>query len=899
MNELLRRVVCVFRRRRLDEELAEEIHLHLALRRRELEARGMDPGAADREARRLFGNVTGVREETREMRSFPALDTVLQDVRFGFRLLRRAPVFAAVAITSVAIGTAATTLVFSVANAAVFSWAAMYPASDRLVMVWQTRSAEIWAPTPADFRDWRTDTRSFAGIDAYTYTNVNLTGDGLPERLLAAPTTPRLFDTLGVRPALGRSFVPDEETWGRHRRVLLSHALWRQRFGGDPDVIGRTMTLNGDVHEVIGVMPAGAWFAASHPDVWVPLAFAPDDPANQRNSHFIYVVARLQHGISLDQANADLAAVAGRLAELHASNRGLSARAVPLAAQVLGDTRQTMTAVGGAVALVLLIACANVAGLLLVRGTARERELAIRASIGAGRTRVVRQLLTETAVLAALGGVAGAALASWAAPRVVAWMPSNLPRLHETGIPLNWRILAFTTAVTSIAAFLAGVLPAFAAGRTGTAAALKESGRTGTAGRGTVRLRTLLVAAEITIALVLVTATALLARSLAELQRASLGVRDAGLLTMRIPLAQAETRATTPARTSAYLASIVERVRAVPGVTEADVTSHVPLGGGGQSKYFHVVGRPPAATLDETPTVSARQEGPRSLQAMGARLTAGRFFTADDTAASPRVAIVNATLARRFFRDESPLGKVILLEPPEQLAPPDFLEAAGGSFVRWTIIGVVDDVRYQHPAAPPESVVHIPYQQRTPQALMGWAPEFVVIHTTRDTASVAADVRASVREVAPAQPIADVRTIEAMSASSTREETVVAALLGMFSAVALFLTAVGIYGVVASAVTHRTHEIGIRVALGARPASVVWLVVQQLVRIGAIGVLAGLLTSAAFARLLSSQLYGITASDAGAFVTAPLVVAVVTILAAWVPARRAAHIDPLAALRAD
>lgn len=313
----------------------------------------------------------------------------------------------------------------------------------------------------------------------------------------------------------------------------------------------------------------------------------------------------------------------------------------------------------------------------------------------------------------------------------------------------------------------------------------------------------------------------------------------------------------------------------------------------------HVVGRAPAATLHETPTVSARQEGARSLQAMGVRLTAGRFFTVDDTATAARVAIVNATLARRFFPGEDPVGKMILLEPPEQLAPPDFVKAAGGAFVRWTIVGVVEDVRYEHPSAPPEAVVHIPYQQRTQQALLGWAPEFLVVHTDRDPSSVVADVRATVGQVAPAQPVADVRTIATIAAAATRGETTVASLLGLFSAAALFLAGVGIYGIVASTVTYRAHDIGVRLALGARPATVVWLVVRQLLGIGAFSVVAGLLASAAFARLLSSQLYGVAPTDLPAFVLAPVIVASVTLLAAWLPARRAAHIDPLAALRAE
>ena len=889
----MRRLTAVLRRRRLDAELADEIRLHLELRRQALIDGGLEPAAAEREARRLFGNVTVIREETRDMWTLPALDSMLQDVRYALRLLRRAPLFALVAVTSLAIGIAASTLVFSIVNATLFSWLAMYRNPDRLVMVWQTRNADIWTPTPADFRDWRAANRSFSGIDAYAYGSVNLTGAGEPERLLAASVTPGIFATLGVAPSLGRTFTPDEETWGRHRRVILSDGLWRQRFGANPSVTSRTVTLDGQLHDIVGVMPPGAWFAGTRPDIWVPLAFAPDDPSSGRNSHFIQVVARLRDDVRLEQANSDLAAIAARAAELHPANRGLSARAVSLEERVLGDTTDTMAIVSGAVALLLLIACANVAGLLLVRASTRERELAIRAALGAGPRRVVRQLLTESVLLAVLGGLAGTALAFWAASHAAALLPMNLPRLHETGVPVDWRILAFATAVTFAVGIAAGVLPALAAGSIDALTALKEGGRSATASGRQLRLRALFVAAEITIALVLVTGAALLTRSLGELLHTPIGVRTSGLLTMRIPLVRSETRQADPAATAAYLASIVERVRSIPGIIDADVTSHLPLTGGGQSKYFHVVGRTAAATLEETPVVSVRQEGPRALHALGVRLVAGRLFTHDDTAVNARVALVNETLAHRFFPGETPVGKVITLEPPEHLAPPDFLQAAGGTFVRWTIVGVVADVRYGHPALPAEAVVHVPYQQRTPAALMAWAPDYLVIHTFREPSSVVPEVRASIHQIAPAQPVAEIRTVETIVRATLRQAIVVTGVLGLFSAVALFLTAVGIYGVVASAVTQRSHEIGVRMALGARAGTVIWLVVRQPVTIAAFSVVAGIGVAVVSARILSSQLYGVTPTDSAAFVAASLTVIVVTACAAWLPARRAARVDPL------
>jgi putative ABC transport system permease protein len=406
-----------------------------------------------------------------------------------------------------------------------------------------------------------------------------------------------------------------------------------------------------------------------------------------------------------------------------------------------------------------------------------------------------------------------------------------------------------------------------------------------------VRARSVLVAAEIALALMLTVGAALLIRSVDGLQKSSLGVRTSDLLIVRLPLAAARGRGLDAEATTAYLERIVDRARSVPGVVAADVTSHVPLGGGGQAKRFRVVGRPLPANLEDMPRVSARQEGPDSLRVMGARLLRGRLFTEEDRANAAPVAIVSQTVARRFFAGEDPMGKVISFEPPENMAPPGYLEAAGGPFATWTIVGVVDDICYQHPSQPPEAVVHIPYRQRTRRALMGWAPEYLVLQTALQPSEVMSVLRKRVDEVAAAQPLAEPRDIRAVVHDAFRGTYLSTGSLAAFSLVALLLAAIGVYGSVASAVAARTQEIGVRMALGAQPASVVWLVLRQMTILATAGIVLGLVAAALSGRFIASQLYGVTPRDAISLL------AIAALLAAWLPARRAAAIDPVLALR--
>nr|MBA2306075.1 ABC transporter permease [Acidobacteriota bacterium] len=789
LRTISRRLLAVLRRHRLETELAEEISHHLDQRRRQLVDEGMDPRDAAVEARRMFGNVTVIREETRDMWSIRWAEIIAQDLRYGLRLMRRSPLVTVIAVVSLTVGIAASTIVTGVVNASLWRWSAMYSEPGRLVFLWQTREADILTPTPADFRDWRGMAKSFDSVEAYTYRAMTFSTSGDPEQVQAAAVTPGMFGTLGVAPVAGAGFLGPEETWGRHTRVLLSEGFWRRRFGADRAVLGRTLTLDGVPHEIAGVMPAGTWFSAARPDLFVPLAFAPDDPANNRNSHFIWVIARLHDGVTLDSAAAEMGIIARQLEAQHPANKGLGARPVPMAEHILGEPSRTLAVVAGAVTLVLLIACVNVAGLLLVRTAARNRELAVRTSLGASRLRVALQLATEGVMLAFAGGTLGVAVAAATLRTLPTVLPANLPRIAETGIPIDWRVMSVAIVAILGCGLVIGALPAFTGGRWRRERSMKEAPRW-SSGAAQARLRSGLITAEIALSVVLVIGAALLVRSFANLQSVDVGARTTDLLTVRIPLPPERWRATNAAATSAYLDAIAERARTVPGVLAADITSHVPLAGGGQSKHFYVVGQTPPASYQEVPTVSLRQEGPDSLRAMGATLARGRFFAGTDRAGSHPVAIVNQTLARRFFGVSNPVGQVVCLQAPEHLSPPDNVRAAGGSFVRWTIVGVVEDVRYTPPSEPMEAVVYVPYRQRTRQALMGWAPEYLVLHTSVGPDLLPA-LRERLREVAPAQPLAAPRTIEMLAADSLGGARVMALVLSLFSAVALFLAGVG------------------------------------------------------------------------------------------------------------
>jgi putative ABC transport system permease protein len=701
-----------------------------------------------------------------------------------------------------------------------------------------------------------------------------------------------MFDVLGVRAALGRAFVPGEDDWARRHVVLLSHGLWKRAFAGDPAVVGRRVRIDGEPREIAGVMPPGAWFSATLVDLWLPLAFPPGDPTNDRNSHYLSVVARLRPEATLSRARATMDAVAAQLAREHPQNDGLGAAVAPLREAVLGEVRPSLLLMTGAVGLVLLTACANLANLLLARSSGRARELAVRATLGASRRRLVRQLLTESLLLSAAGGGLGLLFASWANDLALLALP-GLPRLHETGLALDRGMLAFTAGLSMLTAAVFGMGPALHGASAPAAETLGEGGRGGTARRAT-RARSALVVSEMALATMLLAGAGLLIRSFRLLQDVDPGVRRGELLTLRIALPRA--RALDDAFLRSFFERVIARTEALPGVTAAGVSSHRPLGGGGMSRQFGVEGDPPPRSLADVPSVSARQESARSLQALGVSLLRGRLFGEQDRENAERVCVINQALADRHFAGRDPLGRQILLEAPEAVLTPE-RRPPGGRWARWTIVGVVRDVRYQGLAAAPEAVAYVPYRQRT--AVMPWAPGYLIVRASGDAASLAPAIRRIVAEADPDYAVGEAMTLEELVAAAVGPTRVNAAVMTAFGASALLLALLGIYGVLSYAVGQRRREFGIRMALGARAGDVVRLVATQAGRLAGAGLVAGLLGAAAAAGALNRLLYGVGPADPVTLAAVCGVLVSTAFVASYVPARRAARVDPAAALRAD
>jgi putative ABC transport system permease protein len=820
------------------------------------------------------------------------MDDLRQDLRLGLRRLRKAPGFTAVAIATLALGIGANTAVFSVVNQGLTGWSAAYDRPDELVMVWQSKGGDQWPATPFDFRDWKALNPGFAGLSAYYYAGVSLSGPREAERASAARVSADLFDTLGVKPLLGRPFRADEEAWGAHRVVLLAHGFWRRALGADAGVVGREIRIDGEPHTVVGVMPPGAWFTATPVDLWLPLAFAPDDPRNHRNSHFLTTIARLAPGVTLDQARTRMSDVAKRLEE-HVENRGVGATVVSMRDEVLGDVRPVLLVLMGAVMLVLLVACANVANLLLARAAERRREMAVRLTLGAGRGKLVRQLLTESVLLAAAAGAAGLLLAVWGAELAAVLVPRGVPRLAETGVHLDGRALAFTLLVSVLTGIVFGLVPAWQASSGRLTDGLAEGGRGGP-GLRTARARSAFVVAELGLAVLLLCGAGLLIRSFLLLQRVETGVRGGNLLTVRVPLPWSKSVDDRYVHT--FFPQLLERVEALPGVELAGVSSHRPLGGGGMSRHFAVEGRPVPTSRADVPTISARQESARSLQALGVSLRRGRLFDEGDRAGQPRVAIVNEELVRRFFPNEDPIGQRVQLEMPESLSDPHSLPP-GGRWPRWTIVGVIGNVRYFGLGGAPEPIAYVPYLQRN--TAMPWAPGYLVVRTAGDPTSLLPAIRRQVAAVDPDQAAGEALTWEELRRQSVGGTRFNAAVMGAFAGVALGLAMLGVYGVLSYAVKQRRREIGVRMALGARGRDVARLVVGQGLRLAGIGVMLGLCAAVGLGGTLASLLFGVEPRDPATLAAVTLVLALTAAAACYLPARAASRLDPVSALRAE
>jgi putative ABC transport system permease protein len=804
---------------------------------------------------------------------------MLKDVRYGIRSLLKRPGLTAVALITLGLGIGVNTAIFSAVDSVLLRPLPLKDPS-RLVAVWEhTPSLGIAQNqmAPANFFDLRSHNEVFEGAGAFSELSVNLTGEGEPERLEGQLVTANVLSLLGVQPELGRTFSADEDQIGREHVVVLSHALWQRRFNRDPGIVNRNITLNSESFTVVGVMPAGFFFPVREAELWIPWAMEPEQ-ASGRGDHYLRVIARLKPGVAIERANAETESLAARLAtDYPRTNEGLGILVRSFHQDYVGDLRLPILILFGAVAVVLLIVCANVANLLLAQATTRRREIAIRMALGAKRWTIARQFLIESLLLAAGGGVLGTLGAIWGVEALSKLMPESLSKLQAIGV--DARVLLFTLAAIVITAIAFGVAPALHAARANPGESLTETSRDLAGGVSGRHVRRLLVVSEVALAVVLLVGAGLLIRSFQRLRQVDLGFKTDNLLTMRMVLPMP--KYLKPETRDAFYSELLRRVDETPGVESAGMISFLPLSTSGMKFSFSVEGRAMPGDTN-LPFALYRAVSPDYFRATGIPLQRGRFFDAHDAPGSLPVVIVNRKLAEQFWPGEEATGKRL------KVGPVDSPNA-------WaTVAGVVGDVRQNGFYGEQQYELYAPSAQER----RSWmALRDLVVRTSGDAASIAGAVRQAVWAVDKDQPVSNVRTMNEVFAAAISRERFQMLLLALFATLALVLACVGLYGVISYGVAQRTHEIGVRMALGAQPGDVLRLVIRQ----GMVLTIAGLAigTAGAFAatRVMTELLYGVTATDAITFVSVGALLVLVALLACYVPARRATKVDPLIALR--
>jgi putative ABC transport system permease protein len=804
-----------------------------------------------------------------------------QDLRYALRMLAKNPAFTVIAVVALALGIGANTAIFSVVNAVLLR-PLPFKHPEQLVMVWENAAHLGFpkdTPSPANFLDWQKQAQSFTGMAAMTERSFNFTGVGEPERLEGRRVSANLFDLLGVPAGLGRTFVADDDRPGTHV-VLLSHSLWQRRFGSDPAVIGRALTLNGESYTVVGVMPPFVQlpgYSVRNDQVWVPIAF-PQEEASQRGNHFLEVIARLKPGITLEQARAEMETIAARLAQQYpVYNMRRGAMVVPLHEQVVGDIKPALLVLLGAVGFVLLIACANVANLLLARAAVRQKEIALRLAVGASRSRLTRQFLTESVLLAMFGAGLGLLLA-FAGIRILgAFIPPSIAQIQA--INIDGTVLTFTVLVAALTGIAFGLAPAIQGSHLDLNDTLKEGGRDSAGGVRGHRARGLLVIGEVAISFVLLIGAGLLINSFLHLRKLDPGFRPDHLLTMKVDLS--EVKYPDREQRASFFNEVIRRVRALPGVRSAAVANNLPLTYDGDSMFVSVEGLPDPPP-DQQPDVIYRVIGPGYFETMGIPIVHGRDFTDQDKGDSKDFVIISEKTARHFWPGEDPIGK--------RLKP-----GSSSSNAPWReVIGVVKDVRQNDLIAPPKMQMYLNYRQ-----LKSIPANALVIRTNIEPMSLAGSVRNTIWSVDKDQTVADIETMDHIVAEAVARQRFSMFLLGFFAIVALLLASVGIYGVMSYSVAQRTREIGIRMALGARRADVLQMTVREGLNLVGAGMLLGVAAAFILTRVMATLLYGISATDPVTFVGISVVLLVVAILASYVPALRATKVDPMIALRAQ
>ncbi|MEX2282822.1 MAG: ABC transporter permease [Gemmatimonadota bacterium] len=862
----------------------EELSLHYELRVRDYMRRGMDEDAARVAARERLGDLDAVRREcgdegerfVRLSRRREWLGEFRQDLKYGARVLMRSPGFAVVATLTLALGIGVTTAIFSVVNRVLLA-PLPYPAADRLVNVWEhsPQGQDHNAVSPGNYVEWSTRTKSFEAIGAYQGPyGVALTGEGEPQQINAVSVTPSAMRALAAAPLLGRTMTAEDAN-GSGDVVLLSHALWQQRFGGDARVTGRTLLLDEIPHQIIGVMPASFEYPHPEVDVWRPFGVS-DIAATERRSHNYSVIARLKTDVTVQQARAEMATLAASLAgEYPQFMKGWGVNVVPLHEDLTADVRLLLLVLFATVAVVLLIACGNLANLLLARAVARENEMAVRGALGAGRARIARQLLTECLLIALAGGVVGLLFAGITVRALLAAAPDTIPMLQQ--VTLDWSVLAFAGAVTIASTLVFGLVPALRLSRTDLQSSLRARGA---AAMQHARLRGALLVAEVSLSVVLLVGAGLLVRSFRELQRTDLGFPSDDLVVMMLDLPRTRYAGNEPHIW--FYEQLIERLGEVPGVNSVAGTAHPPATGQTMTFSFAIDGKQAANP--------SGREDPEELHAVtagffrtaGLRPIAGREFETRDRADSPPVVIINQALARKHWPNESPIGKRISFRQGET----PWLE----------IVGVVGDTRWESPDAEPIPALYIPHAQKT-WPWMSWLGIMVRTEPGMELDVIRPRLQAALWQLDDRLPVQSLRSLEDLYGDAIARRTFAMRLVLAFAILALCLSIVGLYGLMAYTVAQQRQEFGVRLALGARPAAVVRRVMSNSLRLAGLGIVLGIAASLVTTRYLSTLLYGVKPTDPVTLTAIALVVLITATAASWIPARRAVRVDPLTALR--
>jgi putative ABC transport system permease protein len=806
---------------------------------------------------------------------------MVQDLRYGARTLFRAPSFAAVAILTLALGIGANSAIFSFVDGALLK-PLPYAHPDRIVQVWEKPPGGGNNVVSAlNFLDWQSQSTVFETMVASSGGSVTLTGEGDPVMLRAGRVSAGYFDVFGIAPRIGRTFASDEDTPGKEHVVVLSHRLWMSQFGGDAGIVGRAITLDGAPYTVIGVMPAGSAFDRAFNQLWRPLAFRSSE--RTRNFHWLGVIARLKPDVTIDRARKEMDAIGVRIAsDFPDSNKGWGVSIARFMDVVIGQQLQrSLYVLLAAVGMLLLIGCANVANLVLARGTSREREVAIRAALGAGRARLVRQFLTENVLLATMGGVLGIGLGYG----LMVWLKYMLPPFFlpsAVSVDMDVRVLGFTFALALMTGVVFGLAPALHATKPDLAGAMKEGGRGSAGDSGRRRLRGALVVIEVALAFILLSGGGLLVRSFFQMMRVELGFDATNVLTMRLPMAG--DRFATAEQLTAYVRQVVTRIDAVPGVIGAAATDALPLEGYSNGMPFLIAGR------GEVDRANRQGSGFKMVHSdyfrvLGIQVVKGRGLTDRDVKGSPPVAVINQTMARRYFADQDPIGQRLLIQ---EIVPG---KPQLGPEIPWEVVGVIADERTSSLDGTVRPGVYVPIEQ-SPTTFVS-----VVVRSAVEPASLTRTIAQAVHEIDRNQAVTDVRTLEQIKSASAASTRLRTTLLAVFAALALLLSAIGIYGVISYTVAQRTHEIGVRAALGAPAAALLRMVIVNGMTLAGVGLALGLVGALALTRLLGSLLFGVGARDPVTLAGSAAILATVAFLACYVPARRAAAMDPLVALR--